>query len=353
MSDGTCSDCDDGECHPSKRTKQAGIADRPSLSSYSNAAPLGTPYLSLLPVELVDRIYTHLSDHIEVTFLALTSRRYWQVGRRHIKFRFECLSNWAGDRLICIGNYSEDFPPGLLTAAEETELRKGYTWAEKLEYFDNESEESDEDDGKTRRLNLYDVAVNRFTPRFHTDEVKWAVHYELLYKPHYTTAGQNDGDLFLSLTDPSRAWKRHGVRLQTCEPEPIGLRKRWNVRVRRPQAERAEHWAVLRNLSRREYVHGKAIQELRERNYLDDSHWVTNNLDSFGFGDLIAFRSFWSQTDMSSPFAWDWDRGIWAGHRFDIVLEQDLKKAMENEQWKDVSEEAIAEVMEVFQRNSL
>ena len=56
---------------------------------------------------------------------------------------------------------------------------------------------------------------------------------------------------------------------------------------------------------------------------------------------------------MSSPFAWDWDRGIWAGHRFDIVLEQDLKKAMENEQWKDVSEEAIAEVMEVFQRNSL
>ena len=131
--DDTRSDCEDGASHLSKRARQTGISDKLSLSTRSNAAPLSTPYLSLLPAELIDRIYTHLPDYIEVTLFALTCRRHWQISRRHIESRLKLLSDWAGDRLICIGSYAEDLSPGLLTAAEEKELEMGLTRAENLE----------------------------------------------------------------------------------------------------------------------------------------------------------------------------------------------------------------------------
>ncbi|ETW83573.1 hypothetical protein HETIRDRAFT_313954 [Heterobasidion irregulare TC 32-1] len=162
-------------------------------------------------------------------------------------------------------------------------------------------------------------------------------------------------DLLLSLTDPYYARKRHHIQPQTGGPEAVGLRRQvyWNARSRGPKAEDGEQWAVLRNLSRREYVHGKAIQELKDRDYRHESEWVVRDLESFGFGEVLCLRSFWSQTDEGSPYSWDYSRGVWTGHRFDIVLEEDLEKAMEKEEWKDVSEEALAEVLKVSTMTSV
>ena len=364
-SDGSLSDGDDGGSHPSKRAKQTSIAARLALSSYSTTAPLSTPYLSLLPAELVDRICTHLPDHVDVALFALTSRRHWQIGRRHIRSRIEVLCNWAGDRLICLGSYAEDLPPGLLTAAEEKELETGYTSADELidESVDDDDEDEDgeiredgesqedseshEDNAKTTRISLYEVARRRFTEQVNTD-LYVKVNKRLL---DYHAKGHNDCDLLVSLLYPEYAHTRHGVQWRTLGPEAVGLRQvYWQVQLRWPQAEHAEQWAVLRNLSRREYVHGKALQELRDRDHGHEDEWAVSNIMSFGFGEVLGLRSFWSETEQGSDYDWDYCHGVWAGHRFDIVLEQDHEKAMEREEWTDVSEEALAEMVKVCQK---
>ena len=109
-------------------------------------------------------------------------------------------------------------------------------------------------------------------------------------------------DLLLSLTEPYYSRKRHHIQLPTGGPEVVGLRQvYWDENFRGPEAEDEEQWAVLRNLSRREYVHGKAIQELKDRDYRHESEWVVRDLESFGFGEVLCLRSFWSQTDERSP----------------------------------------------------
>ena len=356
-------DCDDVGSHSSKRTKHTGISDKLSLSSCLNAAPPSTPYLSLLPVELIDRICTHLPDYVEVTLFALTCRRHWQISRRHIRSRLKLWSDWAGDRLICIGSYAEDLPPGLLTAVEEKELEMGLTHAENLEYLGIEDEESDDDDDddddddedeKTMQVSLYDLAYARFPEQVDID-LSEEVRTRLRRMSDYFSEGCKSCDLLLSLTSPYYMHKRHHIQPQTGGPEAVGLCHRvyWDVRSRCPKAEYGEQWAVLRNLSRREYVHGKAIQELRDRDHRHEPKWVVSDLESAGFGEVLGLRSFWSQTEEGSPYSWDYSRGVWAGNRFDIVLEQDLKKAMEKEEWKDVSEEALAEVLKVCQKNHI
>ena len=345
-------DCDDAGSRSSKRTKHTGISDKLSLSSCLNAAPPSTPYLSLLPVELIDRICTHLPNYVEVTLFALTCRRHWQISRRHIRSRLKILSDWAGDRLICIGSYAEDLPPGLLTAVEEKELEMGLTHAEIVEYLGIEDEDDDED-GKTRRVSLHELASVRFPEQVDVD-LSEEVRKKLRHMDDYFSEGRKSYELLLSLTYPYYAHKRHGIPPQTGGPEAVGLRRvYWDERFRWPKADDGEQWAVLRNLSRREYVHGKAIQELRDRDHRHEPKWVVSDLESAGFGEVLGLRSFWSQTEEGSPYSWDYSRGVWAGNRFDIVLEQDLKKAMEKEEWKDVSEEALAEVLKVCQKNHI
>ena len=345
--DDTRLDCDDGGFHLSKRIKSTGTSNKFSFSSGSNTAPTSTPYLSLLPAELIDRICTHLPDYVEVTIFALTCRRHWQISRRHIKSRLELLSDWAGDRLICIGSYAEDLPPGLLTAAEEKELEMGLTHAEIVECWGIEDKESDDNDGKTKRVSLYDLAYARFPRRVDINLVK-EVRKKLEHMNDHTLEVYKTCDLLLSLTKPYYSCERHHTQLPIGGPEVIGLRQvSWDGDLGGPEAEDEEQWAVLRNLSRREYVHGKAIQELKDRDYRHESEWVVRDLESFGFGEVLCLRSFWSQTDERSPYSWDYSRGVWTGHRFDIVLEQDLERAMEKEEWKDVSEEALAEVLKV------
>ncbi|ETW77011.1 hypothetical protein HETIRDRAFT_446209 [Heterobasidion irregulare TC 32-1] len=234
-----------------------------------------TVAISLLPDELVDWICTHLPDHVKVTLFALTFHQHWQIGRHHIRSRIKELCNWAGDRLICLGSCTGDLPPGLLTAAEEKELETGYTSADELiDESDDDDDDYDkdgeihedggsrEDNAKTTRISLYEVARRRFTEQVNTDF-------------------RNDWDLL----------------------------------------------------------------ELRDRNHGHEDKWAVSNIMLFGFGEVLGLRSFWSETEQGSEYDWDYCHGVWAGHWFDIVLEQDHEKAMERKEWTDVSKKVLAEMV--------
>ncbi|ETW83560.1 hypothetical protein HETIRDRAFT_449264 [Heterobasidion irregulare TC 32-1] len=245
------------------------------------------------------------------------------------------------------------FRPGYLQLLRKKELEMGFTHAENVEYSGIEDKESDEDDGKTKRVSLHGVAYVRFPEQVDVD-LSEEVKKKLRHMDDYFSEGHKSYELLLSLTDPYFAHKRHCIQPQTGGPEAVGLRQvYWDERFRPPEAEDGEQWAVLRNLSRREYLHGKAIQELNDRDHRHERQWTVRDLESVGFGEVLCLRSFWSQTEEGSPYSWDYSRGVWVGNQFDIVLEQDLKKAMEKEQWKGVSEGALAEVLKVCQKKQI
>jgi len=94
---------------------------------------------------------------------------------------------------------------------------------------------------------------------------------------------------------------------------------------------------ILRNLTEHSYVRGKALKPL--------------GLD---FGEVVITHICWS-SDPSCSMPNDGDgitRGIWAGHRFDIVTPDmvDMKDgASAKIEWRDVSEEVVEKLRKVFE----
>lgn len=79
--------------------------------------------------------------------------------RRHLPpGRYLPRSHWAGDRIMCVGDYNEDYPENVLTADElqrfTTKLTK---WMMDSDSNEDEDEEWDEDNP-----NLYHYASKKF-----------------------------------------------------------------------------------------------------------------------------------------------------------------------------------------------
>src|SRR2546423_790058 len=78
---------------------------------------------SNLPVEVHDLIFEEL-DIENIILLSLTSHCLFSHGRRHIRnFFLSHLAPWAGESIICVGEYVEvgDYPPSVL---QDEELRQ-------------------------------------------------------------------------------------------------------------------------------------------------------------------------------------------------------------------------------------
>jgi hypothetical protein len=84
-----------------------------------------SPTLSSLPTELHDLIFQKL-DIEDVLSLGFTNQYFWSISRRHIQdFFISFLAPWAGETIICVGDYLEvgDYPPCILTKEQEEELQ--------------------------------------------------------------------------------------------------------------------------------------------------------------------------------------------------------------------------------------
>ncbi|KAJ7648549.1 hypothetical protein B0H17DRAFT_1215555 [Mycena rosella] len=97
------------------------------------AAPRSFDKVALvnLPVETIQEIYSQIVSPADVICLSIACQFLWEIGRRQIYRRISaivaCLRVdywWAGDRIVCIGDYlwNEDIPEGLLTAEEKSEF---------------------------------------------------------------------------------------------------------------------------------------------------------------------------------------------------------------------------------------
>ncbi|KAI7826471.1 hypothetical protein BX661DRAFT_181282 [Kickxella alabastrina] len=87
-----------------------------------------------LPDLIIDMIFSSLTEYSymenpksvdAILCFALSCHRFLDFGRRHLLKDFKLRSqpeNWSGHRIICVGDYADDIPPGFLSDYECEEL---------------------------------------------------------------------------------------------------------------------------------------------------------------------------------------------------------------------------------------
>lgn len=96
--------------------------------------------------------------------------------------------------------------------------------------------------------------------------------------------------------------------------------------------------SVLRNLTTREYMRNALVPRSEYGNF-----------ERIGLGEVLLARISWSPTednsgDTSMSYSGGIHRGVWAGHRFDIITLEEMEGLDEAAEWKDVSEDVAREI---------
>ena len=248
--------------------------------------------LSRLPVEVLDIVLKDLNFE-EVFNLGIQTQHFWDVACRHLQAYVASGfgGSWAGEGIICAGDYSEpkDLPLNVLTEVE------------KQVDFDPDS------------TNLYDLAYD---------------YYEELERPHQLPGYR----LLYKLQKWHHLTKSLKAQIFT-ELESYTMSNFY-------PADQA--W-ILRNLTTQEYVRSEAIAVKPE--HIDGPH-----ISGRGFGDVLLSRICWSTKDSCGmgENTHNIHRGIWAGHHFDIrTLESHRQSSLGQTEWKDVSEEVANELEQI------
>ncbi|KAJ2784318.1 hypothetical protein H4R18_001204 [Coemansia javaensis] len=73
-----------------------------------------------LPEEILDKISSFIGSELCLEWFAMACLRFLEAYYRETFRRYRKTSGqWAGKRIICIGDYAKDYPPGFLTPEEE------------------------------------------------------------------------------------------------------------------------------------------------------------------------------------------------------------------------------------------
>ena len=279
-------------------------------------------HLTSIPNELLLVIFHNL-DFVSCFRLSLVSKRLWNIGWPFVRQKVtEFMGTWAGARIICVGDECErrDLPAGLLTTEEENIVNEGLNEAE-----------ADPDEGFLPGPgNLLDMARCRFR------EVDSKVEpYRMLFRP---VPGEAEDPVY-------------SKRSQTRQSSRTVLNEAGHL----PESERSqaylfafgkkvadyypetESW-ILRNLTTAEFVQGDRLFAA----FHSSERQRGPHLGYPGFGEAIMCRICWSTTDSTVPCA-GLNRGVWAGHRFEICTEK--HHALHSScSWKDATSEIINEI---------
>ncbi|KAJ7092940.1 hypothetical protein B0H15DRAFT_833021 [Mycena belliarum] len=259
-------------------------------------------HLLRLPTELLHAIFELLVDIVDAICLGLTCQTLWNIGRRRMEKEMQELAtllSWAGDRLICVGDYLEDgdMPPGLLTADEEAEFLDPLTDA--FWHRDDEVAVASTKVPSLHRLN----AIGR-----------------MMWTPHRASRCITLGDFEVA--------------------EQLFDQCAWNIQ----HLTRNKQLRVLRNLSRRQVVFEADLFELRKQPNMGEC-WFTN---------LVLMKICWSSDYTANIRGQEYlkiHRGDWAGDRFDIVTEPDFIRECAGpgeEEWTNVGNELLKEAEELW-----
>ncbi|KAF9073890.1 hypothetical protein BDP27DRAFT_1318332 [Rhodocollybia butyracea] len=256
--------------------------------------------LTKLPIELLLAIAKELLEEnfLDLLWFAMTCVKIWEVTE---DIRFEYLRSrlqersWAGSRIICLGNYAEDLPQGLLS---EEDVRK----LQEMEEDDEDKDEAENEDNAelsllNRSLTRYPLAFDWFGRE--CDALIPDARY--LLGGDYWCAGPL-GKAWLSLNLVNFTL-RHA-----------------------PSTPRMDRW-MLRNLTKKEFV-------IRSKEGT-----------SGGLLQVLLSLISWSNDSSISMVCDEADaekliRGPWAGDRIDVTL-YSLHEQEKNSDWKNVTDEVL------------
>jgi len=280
------------------------------------------PFLAAIPDELILKIFHNL-DFLSCFRLSLVSKRLWRIGWLYVQQKAtDFMSPWAGARIICLGDECGpgDWPAGLLTAEEENVVNGGLDEAE-----------VDPDEGFSQGPgNLLNMVMCRFR------EIHSKIEpYRILLRP---VSGEAERPIY---SKHSQTWRRPRTALDEARHLPKSEHSQaysfaYGEKVADYYPD-TESW-VLRNLTTAEFVQGDRLSAA----FHGSGRQRGPHLGYPGFGEAVMCRICWSTRDSTVPCA-GFNRGIWAGHRFEIctgkihILNSDCS-------WKNVTSEIVDEL---------
>lgn len=232
------------------------------------------PLLSL-PWELLLSIFEQV-DLLSVLRLSLTSKRSWQMGWPYV--RAAMVGRWRGTRLICEGddNRPAHLPADVLSSEELDLLNSGL-----------DEDELDNEEG------------------FRTGPVTLAT---------LMRARGEEVELDLGV-DPEVRELFYAPSCSLPEAERIAALDFLDGSGLRASISSTKHW-TLRNTTIKRFVLGWKLNAA----FHPGKRSAGLDLPYPGFGEALLSQISWSESEASSL---DLNRGDWAGHRFEIVTDEE------------------------------
>lgn len=234
-------------------------------------------------------IFEEMTELHDALCFGLANSRLLAIGQHHIKKLMLNRISWAGKRIICIGDYAQDVPEGMLSDKEIEDFKS-------MMVKEPEDETQDDD-----TLNLYDLPYR---------PARWPV--EQFATP--LSWGEFWGD------------------------EADGVDRINHRIIQQPSYDSESSW-VLCNLSKYEFVNYDDIRELGRKAKGD-----------IGIGRVVLSRICWS-TDPSVGMSYEGGihRGVWAGDRFESTTIDRMRAPKAGQEWKDVTSEVIKEISTIWE----
>ena len=254
-------------------------------------------FLAGVPAEIFHFILGEISADIhDLAALALTCKIVLVAAKPYILEALKTIhAPWAGRRIICLGDYTndDDLPAGFMTEEESREART----ASLPGYDDDISEGYYAFATETYR------GVSEYRDRRSSDS-RWDATVVAMYAGTCTAVDKQDYDRFISLCG-------YGGRKEMYPPgEP-----------------------VLFNLSKGEYIRLSPLVELK---ITDVSISLINGLLArICWSGSPGDHSMWLDKALEEELG----RGRWAGDRFCITTMDDMPHAPDGREWVDMSEE--------------
>ncbi|CAL1696901.1 unnamed protein product [Somion occarium] len=288
------------------RSKRNNSSPHNRLTDKTGSRLVSHGAMQKLPKEVLGMIFAGFDEYEDIMRLSLTNTTLFLIGYKCIQKRYmHEIPSWAGDRLICLGEYTdaEDLPEGVFNEEETTGIKQLF-----VEPDDEDEEEPTcvwdyfrQNGGEFKKAKQFTGAGK--------DSFKF-LRRDLKLKDH----GMLEYQLFYYLNKPRPDYSENGT------------------------------W-VLCNLSKREYVDTGAISTLTDKNPRGPFFEGRMTL-----GEVLVSRICWS-TDASTSLVYEGDihRGAWAGDRFEITTVEKLKPNQAGSQWKNVSDEIVKEMEAIWQ----
>ncbi|KAF4633543.1 hypothetical protein G7Y89_g4571 [Cudoniella acicularis] len=283
---------------------------RPEIRSFGSATQRRTPkiqkesarieqdstgphWLDLLSNEVMDLIIEFLiPEKYDAIALALSSESLWQLVLRQIHWEnLKYAAPWAGKKLAFQGSYSVDSPPS-----------------------------------------------------FYED----GLEYEILDPFQHSDGGiRNNGQLFFdkheefespaTIKDQKAEWEKAMVAYLPGSGIPEACHERLRKEVRGPDLFPRDIPWLLRNLTTREVVSADDLADPKSQSSESMSRVLT--LDQ-----ILLMRICWTDLwDEERVANLNINRGIWAGHKFDIVPKHIHEVEINLQDWRDVTKEVALE----------